>query len=392
MAIKVRVLSLNCWALPLKWPFGSSDHLFRLKKLEEALLESHYDFVALEEVWCESDFLQLREVLEKPYPFGHYFHSGFTGSGICVFSRHRIVSTLMYRFTLNGFAHHIHRGDWFGGKGVGLVQVEIEQYQINFYVAHLHAEYNQKNDSYLPHRLAQAFELAQFVKHTSCSADVLILMGDFNIEPDDLAYSLIMKNANLLDAWVQKPNFTEDCGATYGRADNCYTPQSQKNKGFSGQRLDYVMYRRVRSNIETKLCEIALNCIPGEKLNYSDHVGICAEFVVSDHHNSVQITKELSPVSSDLLKEVIQILEQGLSRITFDRRIFFGFVVLLALINLLTFFLDIYFPSIKVGMQILRFFFTLLIGFCVWYSCIGLTLEHKALKASKASINMLLND
>ncbi|VDK85403.1 unnamed protein product [Litomosoides sigmodontis] len=341
-------------ALPLPWPFGSRDHHLRIRKIGEALLQDEYDIIALEEgnenfsknlgrgfyenpvsffqVWGESDFLRLQEMLKETYTYNYYFHSGFTGSGICVFSRHPIVSTLMHRFTLNGFAHHIHRGDWFGGKGVGLVEIEIEQYRINFYAAHLHAEYDSNKDLYLPHRLAQAFELAQFVKHTSYSANALILAGDFNIESDNLAYDLIMKNANLKDAWIQKPNKCDDCGATFERLDNCYTPQRLKNKKThgNGKRLDYIMYGSGRSKIELKLCEIRMNRVHDQKsINYSDHAGIYAEFFVSEHYN-----------------EALTV----------------------------------------------RFVFTLLIGFCLWHGFIGLTLEHKALKASKASVSMLLND
>ncbi|CAG9531314.1 unnamed protein product [Cercopithifilaria johnstoni] len=391
MPLILRVVNLNCWALPLPWPFGSSDQALRIKKIGEALLQNEYDIVSLEEVWGERDFLHLQETLKGTYIYSYYFHSGFTGSGICVFSRHPIVSTLMHRFTLNGFAHHIHRGDWFGGKGVGLVEIEIEQYRINFYAAHLHAEYNPNKDLYLPHRLAQAFELAQFVKHTSYSADALILAGDFNIEPDNLAYQLIVKNANLRDAWIQKPNICDDCGATFERLDNCYTPQRLKNKENYGRRLDYIMYRNGKGKIELKLCEIRMNRVHDQKsINYSDHVGIYAEFSISEQYDEITECLPLTP--SNLLKKVIETQQEGITRAIRDRFVFLSLAFILFGFFLATFFAEQHIPGVKTAALTLRFILTLSIGFCLWHGFIGLTLEYKALKASKASVSVLLNE
>ncbi|VDK67098.1 unnamed protein product, partial [Cylicostephanus goldi] len=168
------------------WPIGSKDRKFRLKKLAEAILSENYDIVGLQEVWVETDYLDMVDRLANQFRFHHYFHSGFTGSGVCVFSRHPIVSTLTLRYSLNGFAHHVHRGDWFGGKVVGLVEIEVGEMKVNFYCTHLHAEYDREHDMYLSHRTAQSYELSQFVRHTSCGADVVIVTGDLNMEPEDL--------------------------------------------------------------------------------------------------------------------------------------------------------------------------------------------------------------
>ncbi|PAV84270.1 hypothetical protein WR25_16859 isoform F [Diploscapter pachys] len=134
--LELRVLTLNMWCLPQPWPVGSKDRKHRLKRLAEALLIEEYDIVGLQEIWKEGDYLDLVDQLKDVYKFHHYFHSGWTGSGVCILSRHPIVSTLTHRFilffsssvpnvqikmyvfrySLNGFAHHVHRGDWFGGK------------------------------------------------------------------------------------------------------------------------------------------------------------------------------------------------------------------------------------------------------------------------------------
>ncbi|EYC35246.1 hypothetical protein Y032_1102g3606, partial [Ancylostoma ceylanicum] len=252
--MELRVLTLNVWCLPQPWPIGSKDRKFRLKKLAEAILDENLDIVGLQEVWSETDYLDMVDRLSGSFRFNHYFHSGFTGSGVCVFSRHPIVSTLTHRYSLNGFAHHIHRGDWFGGKVisceeenkvftslsnfdkvtiwkieeaerssifmflanrmgpstsksiricsqlfmpsnyyvVGLVELEVGEIRVNFYTTHLHAEYDRENDLYLPHRTSQSFELSQFIRHTAHGADVVIVTGDLNMEPDDLGFSHII--------------------------------------------------------------------------------------------------------------------------------------------------------------------------------------------------------
>lgn len=60
-------------------------------------------------VWSERDFLKIAVSIKPKFPYSHYFHSGYTGSGVCIFSMYPIVSTLMHRYSLNGFPHHIHR-------------------------------------------------------------------------------------------------------------------------------------------------------------------------------------------------------------------------------------------------------------------------------------------
>ena len=111
---ELRVLTLNMWCLPQPWPVGSKDRKHRLKRLAEALLIEEYDIVGLQafdsfhsslhfatelqEIWKEGDYLDLVDQLKDVYKFHHYFHSGWTGSGVCILSRHPIVSTLTHRF------------------------------------------------------------------------------------------------------------------------------------------------------------------------------------------------------------------------------------------------------------------------------------------------------
>lgn len=56
------------------------------------------------------------------------------------------------------------------------------------YWLQLHAEYNRNCDEYQAHRVLQAYDTAQFIHLTSGSCDFVVLAGDLNTEPGDLAY------------------------------------------------------------------------------------------------------------------------------------------------------------------------------------------------------------
>ncbi|KAK6725561.1 hypothetical protein RB195_004090 [Necator americanus] len=401
--VELRVLTLNVWCLPQPWPIGSKDRKYRLKKLAEAILEENYDIIGLQEVWSENDYLDMVDRLSSTFRFHHYFHSGFTGSGVCVFSRHPIVSTLTHRYSLNGFAHHIHRGDWFGGKVVGLVELEVGEIRVNFYTTHLHAEYDRENDLYLPHRTSQSFELSQFVRHTAHGADIVIVTGDLNMEPEDLGLRLILSQVRLFDAWrLAHPSSPGDSvssnslsrcrgvdhGATCDRPDNCYSSQKFKDNDES-KRIDYILFKSGRMSVCLEKCEITMNKIPEENLNYSDHVGLVAQFSIQNDLR--QQSCEWEP-NRPLLIEAIGIVSGGQRRARSDRTWFICLAAFLFVVIALSLFLDPVLPFMSAVLSVFRFTLTVIFAFCVWQGLIGLTLERKALKAAKQSMQQLLND
>lgn len=93
------------------------------------------------------------------------------------------------------------------------------------------------------------------MRHTSRGADLVIVVGDFNLEPEDLGmrflylsslyfykFRLILANTRLLDAWrlchqaaSDSCQSLESCrgmgkGATCDRTDNYYTSRSHREK------------------------------------------------------------------------------------------------------------------------------------------------------------------
>lgn len=90
----------------------------------------------------------------------------------------------------------------------------------------------------MAHRVLQAFDTAQFVRMTSGSADAVILAGDLNVEPQDLAYRIICGVAGLTDAC---PNSASHIG-TNESANNSYTDSKLARTRPEGKRIDYILY------------------------------------------------------------------------------------------------------------------------------------------------------
>ena len=152
--------------------------------------------------------------------------SGLIGSGCCIFSQHPIVAAYEHQFTLNGksffssfppsiesfegFPHKIHHGDYFAGKSIGLCKILINGLRVNVYTTHLHANYHKKipEDIYLGHRVCQSYEMVQFIESTSNgdTVDLTVLLGDLNLQPDDLGLQLIQGVLKLNNAFDDRVN------------------------------------------------------------------------------------------------------------------------------------------------------------------------------------------
>uniref|UniRef100_T1J5F8 sphingomyelin phosphodiesterase n=1 Tax=Strigamia maritima TaxID=126957 RepID=T1J5F8_STRMM len=273
MELQLRVFTLNCWGIP-----GiSADRKARIVAIATELARGGYDLVALQEVWSYSDYETIARKVFPSMRYSYYFRSGCLGSGLCIFSKGRIIDALFQTWPLNGYAHRIQHGDWFGGKGVGLARIFYQGIFINFYTAHLHAVYNHNNDEYLSHRVCQAFEFSQFVSSTSSNCDVVIVAGDFNAEIVDVPYRLICYNANLLDTFKQCEKKDEGNGATNETKRNSYTPSSILKENPYGRRIDYILYNYHNgSEVKVLASSLPLDKIPELGLSFSDHEAVSA--------------------------------------------------------------------------------------------------------------------
>ncbi|KAG7203833.1 hypothetical protein KM043_013844 [Ampulex compressa] len=299
----INVLTLNCWGIP----YVSKNREVRMEAIAEKFATGEYDVICLQEVWSFADFQMIKAKTQEQLPYSHYFFSGVLGSGICILSRYVIEDVMFHKWALNGYVHKIHHGDWFGGKGVGLCRLNIHNMYINVYVTHLHAEYCSHSDEYKAHRVLQAFDTAQFIRMTSSGADAVILGGDLNTEPTDLAYKIICGVAGLTDACSNSSSNigTNEC------ANNSYTSPRFARTAPEGKRIDHILY------LSSKKYQVEVTDyqhpfpkrVPYKDFSYSDHEAVMASFKITNGEyevNDVDVR--------DSLKEAISTCQSALRR------------------------------------------------------------------------------
>ncbi|XP_027630934.1 sphingomyelin phosphodiesterase 2 isoform X2 [Tupaia chinensis] len=265
--------------------------------------------------------------------------SGVIGSGLCVFSKHPIQELTQHVYTLNGYPYMIHHGDWFCGKAVGLLVLHLSGLVLNTYVTHLHAEYSRQKDIYLAHRVAQAWELAQFIHHTSKKADVILLCGDLNMHPKDLGCRLLKEWTGLRDAFLETQDFEGSEEGYTMVPKNCYVSQQDLGPFPVGIRIDYVLYKAVSGfYISCKTLKTTTGHDPSGGTPLSDHEALMATLYV--RHSPPQPNPSLthgpaerSPLVS-VLREAWTELGLGLVQACWWTT-FTGYVISLGLLFLL---------------------------------------------------------
>lgn len=273
--VSLRVFSLNCWGVR----YMSKQVPKRYAMIGDLLSKAEHDIILLQEIWSEKDYLSLKQKLSSSHPYSHYFKSGVIGSGLAIFSKHRIHDTFLYRYSLNGYPYMAHHGDWFGGKAVGMAVLHLGNLTANVYVTHLHAEYCRDKDSYLPHRVVQAWELQQFIRHTSAGADVVILGGDLNMHPQDLGNRLLRTATGLRDSYLETAKFDGcDNGVTL-ITDNPFTDKKELAPFDKGIRIDYILFKgSSKVDIYCDFMSTTKGSVPDHPFPYSDHEALTTEF------------------------------------------------------------------------------------------------------------------
>ncbi|KAL1131450.1 hypothetical protein AAG570_011067 [Ranatra chinensis] len=265
----------------------AKDKMDRVEAIGCHLAQADYDIVCLQEVWCMDDYKSLVNYTKSNMPYSYYFYSGLNGSGLCVLSRWPIVETLFFKWPLNGYFYMVHHADWFGGKGVGLLQIDVAGYLVNIYTTHTHAQYKPgDDDNYLGHRLAQSLDTALLIRRTCRDADIAILAGDLNSIPSQLCMKTIAHVAKLIDSYEHHDE-ESGCG-TYGPSRNSYSRGLGEDGGPIGDRIDYIMYRPgvdVLAEVESYTFPLEKQ-VPGREFSYSDH-------------EAIAVTLKLSPATSN---------------------------------------------------------------------------------------------
>ncbi|NXW55300.1 NSMA phosphodiesterase, partial [Eurystomus gularis] len=331
--LQLRIFDLNCWAIR----YLSKRRQERVGLIGDMLRREGFDLVLLQEVWSEQDYSDLKAKLGSCYPFSHYFRSGVIGSGLCVFSRFPILDTLLYQYSLNGYPYMLQHGDWFCGKSVGLGRCQHGGHGCfapRF--LQLHAEYCREKDAYLPHRLVQAWELAQFIRHTSKAADVVLLGGDLNMHPEDVGIRLLRGWTGLRDAFAEASRF-EGCenGCTLIPR-NCFTLKTELLPFPLGIRIDYILYKAISSfTVRCEELKTTTGTAPGMDIPFSDHEAVMATLHIQRQGRAAGATLSTpEPMLVDIVTEARTEVGVGL-RAAQRQRYSAGRMAVLALLLLL---------------------------------------------------------
>ncbi|KXJ95463.1 Endonuclease/exonuclease/phosphatase [Microdochium bolleyi] len=255
---ELNFLTLNCWGL-LHLSEKRSQRLTAIAR-QLAATEPAPHIVALQEVWVQEDYDCIRHETRNILPYGKRYHAGAFGAGLVILSKWPIEESSMYRYPLNGRPTAFFRGDWYVGKGVACARIRIGpdvKDVVEVFNTHCHTKYEHapQKDTYLTHRISQAWELAKLVRGAVERGHLAVALGDFNDVPSSLAYRTFTSACPVHDLWrVLHPesslgdvedehekarrrtiptaqfNIAEN-GATFGSALNTWTwPKSQQKK------------------------------------------------------------------------------------------------------------------------------------------------------------------
>ena len=265
----LRVATLNCWALPL----GLARHTrARLAAIGERLPDLPADVLSLQEVWTEG----ARKILLAAGRRGGLEPAfGDTGGpdhgGLLVLSRLPVLRARFVPFTLAGVALHVHRGDYQGGKGLAVVDVEAPVGVVQIVATHLHARYG-LDDPYRPHRIGQMVQLARGLAKVQLP---VVAAGDFNLREGNEGYAILRQSSRLRDVAAEL-----DARRPTVRASSPY-----RGGGHRGdERIDYVFVRDGETTgVSPRRIHRVLDEpleIEGEAGTYSDHAGLLAELAL----------------------------------------------------------------------------------------------------------------
>ncbi|KAI8266890.1 Inositol phosphosphingolipids phospholipase C [Colletotrichum sp. SAR 10_98] len=209
----LRILTLNCWGLK----YISTLRAARLEAIGRRILSlpKPPNIVCLQECWVTADFESIRHTLAPILPHAKFYYSGPFGGGLAILSRWPIVESSMHRYPLNGRPTAFWRGDWYVGKGIACAQIRIpvaageddiattREQTLSIFNTHTHSPYteNQPGDSYLAHRLAQAWEMSKLCRGAAEKGHLVLAMGDFNMRPLSLPHRIITAHAPVRDVW-----------------------------------------------------------------------------------------------------------------------------------------------------------------------------------------------
>jgi len=194
--ITVRIATMNEWGVKYQCPHRTE----RMPAIGRALADCHPDFVGFQEAFVQADRQALLAPLEKEgLNHHHYFRSGLVGSGLLVAGRRPFAEVFFRRYSAGGKAWRVDHGDWWAGKGVCVVRMQLPEDRggafLDLFVTHAHARYS--DDHYDAVRSSNMRDLVVFIRQAATGTTPAFVLGDFNVRPEEPQYHTLVEGANL---------------------------------------------------------------------------------------------------------------------------------------------------------------------------------------------------
>lgn len=315
----IKLLTFNVWGLK----YVSKLRRQRIQGIVTKLLDpsEDYDVVALQEVWCEEDWILIEKSLKHLYPHTRYFKAGIiAGPGLAILSKVPIKLLFLYRFPINGRPAAVNRGDWFVGKSVAVTTLMNNMVILN---SHMHAPYALTGDNaYLCHRSCQAWDISRIIKLLNKAGYQIILVGDLNCRPGTLPHKLVTIESGLKDSWNEL-KIANNEAILNAQELSRLTPKdqillggvtcdSQLNTWRASRRLDeacrldYALINQSLSVLDANVKFI--DGLPGHECSYSDHFAYYAHLKINKSIDVVPASENTLSyqIYSELLAEIAE--------------------------------------------------------------------------------------
>jgi len=373
----------------------------RMEDIGKYIATQNFDIVFLQEVWKRNNFNTIRGLVLPVLPYSHFFDNGIIGTGTAVFTKVKINDVTFHEFGLNGYPHKLLHGDWFGGKGLGVCQIDYQGFNIHLFTSHYHAMYdiNPLTDCYLGHRVVHSVESAQWIKLSSSSADLTIYAGDFNTEPKDIPYQIVRYVTPLCDAWIEANG--PEGGQTSETPSNTYTAKSALRGSPEGKRIDYIMYHSGPNiTASADYCQLPLpDRVPGKSISYSDHEGVTAKLSIRRNSGEAVSNRDFVRMQSgkdmrskvECVEKAKEILEKSLRSVRFARIMYLLGAGLCFLLLIAAFIPTREYLGLDIALFILRLGLIVTGTFLFLMSVLFFRKERHALQGTLACLDLLLD-
>lgn len=243
----LKLVTWNVWGIPLVTPQREE----RIAAIAQMVADTGADIVCFQEVFLEADRRTLCETLAKAgLTYWRYFSSLPLGSGLLTLSRYPIEDAMFFRFSDGGDPLALQYGDWWAGKGAGVVTLDIPDFgKLHVINTHLHAGYS--GHSYAEVRASQLGELMGLLGWAANGQTPVLLLGDLNHKRSEAHWNLTQQAFNLVPLAGE------------------WSP------------LDYILIRDSKSlKLVTSQGQPLKGTLADGKTSLSDHTGILTEVTI----------------------------------------------------------------------------------------------------------------